>query len=392
MNTPAELPKPAPKPMIQSMKPSERLAELNRQIDERLREAAADDKALDARTEADPKVGEALKVYQDAVKAAGEAQLARMPLSARWKGHVATNAKTPEAVKVRGALDAAEAKVAAAEKERDQRAIDLRDARNAAGARVTVKAGGTSYTVANTTEALARLRDTIAKGQGFDDRGTPKPAFPRNASAATVSKRAPKTVVQDFVADGDFENAQALADHYGLDIKAGMDAKQKQAYQDWQDGPPPPPPEPPKPAPPSVEPLTKEPPASPPPAKGQPESLGFDEWVKQGYRENEYAQSYLEAHGEEKRAMLASVVGTTNKDMPLRDLLKEAHNRYWNALMGRPRDATMPLEVWDSLPHAQQVDAQRHFFNLDNDILRRDQQRAKAAGEARRKAQDSKAP
>jgi hypothetical protein len=222
--------------MIQGMKPSERLAELNRQIDAALRGAAADDKALKARVDADPKVVQAQKAYQDAVKAAGDAQLERMPLSADWQqqqhAKVGILSKT-DAAELRSKLDAAEIKTAAAEAERGQRSVALRDARNAADARVTVKAGGTSYTVANTTEALARLRDAIAKGQGFKDTKTPKPGG--RTTGGVTTKRSPKTAVQDFVADGDFENAQALADHYGIDVKAGMDAKQKQAYQDWQD-------------------------------------------------------------------------------------------------------------------------------------------------------------
>jgi hypothetical protein len=113
--------------------------------------------------------------------------------------------------------------------------------------RVTIKAGGTTYTVVNTQERLQALKAQIAKDPGFKDK--PAALKPSRESGATASgrvrndrflaseleKRAPKTVVQDFVADGDFENAQALADHYGIDIKAGMDAKQKRAYQDWQD-------------------------------------------------------------------------------------------------------------------------------------------------------------
>lgn len=223
------------KPLI-ARKNSEILADLNKQIDERLREAAGDIDELEARTDADPKVAQALKAYKDAVKEAGDAIVVRrlVPLSAQWKQYQATGkTKLTEAQKLYDELQAAEAKVGAAETERDIRSRDLRDARNAAGARVTVKSGGTSYTVANTTEALARLRDAITKDQGFKDGKTPKVG--QKATGGVTTKRAPKAVVQDFVADGDFENAQALAEHYGIDIKAGMDAKQKRAYQDWLD-------------------------------------------------------------------------------------------------------------------------------------------------------------
>lgn len=116
-----------------------------------------------------------------------------------------------------------------------QTAIDDRRERAArAIGKVTIKAGGTTYTVVNTQERLQALKAQIAKDPGFKDKPA-RPVTPRGTEDPVTAKRHPKTVVQDFVADGDFENAQALADHYGLDIKAGMDAKQKQAYQDWQD-------------------------------------------------------------------------------------------------------------------------------------------------------------
>ena len=128
------------------------------------------------------------------------------------------------------------------------RQIDA-EARYGAGGpeRITLRAGGTTQTIDNSPEGVARWREAAGKSYGFKDK--PATLKPSRESGSTVSgrvrndrflaseleKRAPKTVVQDFVADGDFENAQALADHYGIDIKAGMDAKQKRAYQDWQD-------------------------------------------------------------------------------------------------------------------------------------------------------------
>jgi len=126
------------------------------------------------------------------------------------------------------------------------RQIDA-EARYGAGGpeRITLKSGGTTQTISNTAEGVAKWRAEAAKSYGFKDTKAPKPPSGRDTAAKllgpepkptiSVGKRAPKTVVQDFVADGDFENAQALAEHYGLDIKAGMDKKQKQAYQDWLD-------------------------------------------------------------------------------------------------------------------------------------------------------------
>ena len=188
--------KPAPKPMIQSTKPSERLAELNRQIDERLPDAKAAD---------DPDVMELAREQQ--------AKPDEKMLKAKY----------------RNGMDRDRARSTI------QTAIDDRRERAArAIGKVTIKAGGTTYTVVNTQERLQALKAQIAKDPGFKDKPA-RPVTPRGTEDPVTAKRHPKTVVQDFVADGDFENAQALADHYGLDIKAGMDAKQKQAYQDWQD-------------------------------------------------------------------------------------------------------------------------------------------------------------
>jgi hypothetical protein len=195
--------------MIQSMKPSARLAELNRQIDGRMADAKATDDA-------------------DVLDLAREQQV--KPDEKMLK------AKYPYE-KLR---DQARATIQAAIDDRRERAA------RAIG-KVTIKAGGTTYTVVNTQERLQALKAQIAKDPGFKDKPTAlKPSRESGSTASgrmrndrflatELEKRAPKTVVQDFVADGDFENAQALADHYGIDIKAGMDAKQKQAYQDWQD-------------------------------------------------------------------------------------------------------------------------------------------------------------
>ena len=200
MNTPAELPKPAPKPMIQSMKPSERLAELNRQID------AAMDGIPASEDEAQAAYRAARRAAAASLNEAERAEIKNLSRPARDKWMEARDARLDAAVK------------------------EAADRMN----KLTLSAGGTIYKVNQTRERLQALKDEINKSPAFKDR--PSAAKPgERATGGVTTKRAPKTVVQDFVADGDFENAQALADHYGIDIKAGMGAKQKRAYQDWQD-------------------------------------------------------------------------------------------------------------------------------------------------------------
>ena len=278
------------------------------------------------------------------------------------------------------------------------------EARHGAGGpeRITLKSGGTTQTISNTAEGVAKWRAEAAKSYGFKDTKPPKPApekksgvegtkviIPRDkrvvgskddmrmetkAWGGELSKRAPKAVVQDFVADGDFENASVLAEHYGVDVKAGMDAKQKRAYQDWQDGPQPIP-EPPKKEtladmiaaapPPKVEPVQA---THPDPAA----NMAFDEWAKHQYATNEYKDGYLRrAGGDEKRAALMATVSGGSKEMPIKDLLAQAKQRYAQHLLELPRDATISLDVYDALPPMLQTEAARHFFDIDTRLTKR---------------------
>jgi hypothetical protein len=124
------------------------------------------------------------------------------------------------------------------------------EARYGAGGpeRITLKSGGTTQTISNSPDGVAKWRAEAAKSYGFKDTNTPKPAASRTFHGPSrfggpnpkppvdaLNKRAPKTVVADMVAEGDFENAEILAEHYGIDVKAGMDPKQRKAYQDYTD-------------------------------------------------------------------------------------------------------------------------------------------------------------
>lgn len=277
------------------------------------------------------------------------------------------------------------------------------EARYGAGGpeRITLKSGGTTQVISNTAEGVAKWRAEAAKSYGFKDTKVPKPApekksgiegtkviIPRDkrvvgskddmrmetkAWGGELSKRSPKTVVQDFVSDGDFENAQALAEHYGIDIKAGMDAWQKQAYQDWQDGPKPEP-ELPK----APEPVPQPPKAAPEPVQAtHPDpaaNMAFDEWAKHQYAANEYKDGYLRrAGGDEKRAALMATVSGGSKEMPIKDLLAQAKQRYAQHLLELPRDATISLDVYDALPPMLQTEAARHFFDIDTRLTKRTQ-------------------
>ncbi len=105
--------------------------------------------------------------------------------------------------------------------------------------------------------------------------------------------------------------------------------------------------------------------------------LKFDQWVAQSYVVNEYRATYLRKHGNnENRAMLGAVIGSIDADMPQRELLKEAKIRYFQGILGSPRDATLSLAVWDDLNPVQQLEAQLHFFDLDGRLTRRTQENA----------------
>lgn len=139
--------------------------------------------------------------------------------------------------------------------------------------------------------------------------------------------------------------------------------------------------------------LTAKPaPAAPAPAP-QPEpdnipeagiaSQTFDQWVRAKYNGNEYKASYLkEFGGDEKRAMLGAAVSTIDSDRSTADLLKAARIKYHGELMDLPREASISLEVWDALDNTMKLEAQRHFFDLDARITRRDQDATKARVEA----------
>lgn len=114
-------------------------------------------------------------------------------------------------------------------------------------------------------------------------------------------------------------------------------------------------------------------------------SQTFDQWVRAQYNGNEYKASYLEAFGgNESRATLASVVGNIDNTTTTAKLLTAAKQEYRSELFKLPREASISLEVWDALDNMAKVEAQRHFYDLDSRITRRDQDATKARVEAER--------
>lgn len=112
----------------------------------------------------------------------------------------------------------------------------------------------------------------------------------------------------------------------------------------------------------------------------------FDQWVKDSYQSNEYKDRYLAKFGDEKKAMLGSVIGSTDSDMRPADMLKEAKLRYFKKLLDLPRETGIALEVWDGLNDGQKVEAQRHFYDLEARIVRRTQDESAAKAKAKSNA------
>jgi hypothetical protein len=138
-------------------------------------------------------------------------------------------------------------------------------------------------------------------------------------------------------------------------------------------------------------------PAPAPAAEPEPEakpadgiaSQTFDQWVRASYAANEYAPRYLEEfEGNENRAILGAAASTIDNERTTPDLLKAAKQVYRSKLFDLPREASIDLSVWDDLDNALKVEAQRHFFDLDSRITRRDQDTyaAKAKAEREKKA------
>ena len=102
-------------------------------------------------------------------------------------------------------------------------------------------------------------------------------------------------------------------------------------------------------------------------------SQTFDQWIVQNYENNEYKDAYLrKAKGNEKIAMLSAATGFTDNERPA-EVLKEAKRVYHGKILDLPRESSISLEVFDSFPPNMQIEAQRHFYDLDSRITRRTQ-------------------
>ena len=124
-------------------------------------------------------------------------------------------------------------------------------------------------------------------------------------------------------------------------------------------------------------------------AAADPALQTFNQWVRTKYAGNEYAPRYLEEfEGNENRAILGAAAHTIDNDRTTPDLLKAAKQEYRSKLFSLPREASIDMGVWDDLDNAIKVEAQRHFYDLDSRITRRDQDTyaAKAKAEAAKKA------
>lgn len=100
------------------------------------------------------------------------------------------------------------------------------------------------------------------------------------------------------------------------------------------------------------------------PAKPEAHLLTFEDWVgaKWTTLSDRYRQRYTEIFGDAHAQFAAASNGG---DQQAAEILY--HHRVLNA----PRDASVPLEVYDSWPEAVAHDAERHFFDLSDRLDQR---------------------
>ena len=136
----------------------------------------------------------------------------------------------------------------------------------------------------------------------------------------------------------------------------------------------------------------------PAPSKAKPATKAdaltqtFDQWAQATLDASEYEGVYREsAGGNEKLAGLMAVNGDPDGDP--KQMLAQARSQYWRDIMSSPREASLSLDVLESLPSAQQYDAQRHFYDLDGRIAGKTQDetkaQVKAEGEKRKPYEDA---
>ncbi|XAI97224.1 hypothetical protein [Dolichospermum phage Dfl-JY45] len=93
------------------------------------------------------------------------------------------------------------------------------------------------------------------------------------------------------------------------------------------------------------------------PAKPEAHLLTFEAWVdaKWDALSNHYRQRYTETFGEAEARFAAASNGGDQRFAVI---------VYHHRVLTAPREASVPLEVYDSWPEAVAHDAERHFFDL----------------------------
>lgn len=254
--------------------------------------------------------------------------------------------------------------------------------------------GDGKFTVNNTVRQLLRFRRQVETSSGFSNTGQ-RGGFPKQT--ADSGSGSTNAAIANMIDEGDMQAAKDFAESQGIalaDVKLTKVLRER--LDKWErdtemaakvaefeaKNKPEPKPQEPEPTPAPV--AEKE--AAP--ADGIA-SQTFGQWVRAAYAGNEYASSYLsEFNGDEKRAILGAAASTIDNDRTTSELLKAAKQVYRSKLFDLPRETAISLDIWDDADNTIKVELQRHFYDLDVRITKRDQAQyaAKAKAEAEKKA------